>query len=124
MQRLAPLNHESSIAGQTRTSLHLGRVFAANRVPALPILRWSMPTADVFHASNLILHPPKRLKLTATIYDMTCRLMPEVHTAANIQADENLTRNVFKRASRLIAISENSRQDAVRLLTWTPSGSK
>jgi glycosyltransferase involved in cell wall biosynthesis len=116
LTRLGPLNHESSIAGQARTCLHLGRVSAANRVPALPILRWSMPAADVFHASNLILHPPKRLKLTATIYDMTCRLMPEVHTAANIQADENLTRYVFKRASRLIAISENSRQDAVRLL--------
>jgi glycosyltransferase involved in cell wall biosynthesis len=116
LTRLGPLYHESSIAGRARTYLHLGCVFAANRAPALPVLRWSMPAADVFHVSNQIRHPPKRLKLTATIYDMTCRLMPELHTAANIQADENFARNVLARASRLIAISENSRQDAVRLL--------
>jgi alpha-1,3-rhamnosyl/mannosyltransferase len=116
LTRLGPLNHESSIAGEARTYLHLGRVFAANTVPWLPLLRWTMPSADVFHVSNQIRNPPKGLKLTATIYDMTCRLMPELHTAANIQADENLARNVLARAERLIAISENSRQDAARLL--------
>jgi glycosyltransferase involved in cell wall biosynthesis len=115
LARLGPLSHEDSITGRARTYLHLGRVFAANRAPALPVLRWTMPTADVFHVSNQIRHPPKRLKLTATIYDMTTRLMPELHTAANIQADEKVARNVFARASRLIAISENSRQDAARL---------
>jgi glycosyltransferase involved in cell wall biosynthesis len=116
LARLGPLNHESSIASRARTYLHLGRVFAANRVPALPVLRWTMPAADVFHVSNQIRQPPKGLKLTATIYDMTCRLMPELHTQANIQADESLAKNVLARADRLIAISENSRQDAARLL--------
>jgi glycosyltransferase involved in cell wall biosynthesis len=116
LTRLGPLNHESSIAGRTRTVLHLGRVFAANAAPSLPLLRWTMPGADVFHVSNQIRHPPKGLKLTATVYDMTCRLMPELHTAANIQADESLAKNVLGKASRLIAISENSRQDAARLL--------
>jgi glycosyltransferase involved in cell wall biosynthesis len=113
---LGPLHHERSIAGAARTYLHLGRVFAANAAPSLPLLRWTMPKADVFHVSNQIRFPPKGVKLTATIYDMTCRLMPELHTAANIQADENLARNVLARADRLIAISENSRQDAARLL--------
>ncbi len=42
--------------------------------------------------------------------------MPELHTEANIQADESLAKNVLARADRLIAISENSRQDAARLL--------
>jgi len=116
LARLGPLNHEGSITGAARTYLHLGRVFAANRVPALPLLRWTMPAADVFHVSNQIRFPPKGRKLTATIYDMTCRLMPELHTAANIQADESLAKNVLARADRLIAISENSRQDAARLL--------
>jgi glycosyltransferase involved in cell wall biosynthesis len=113
---LGPLHHERSIAGAARTYLHLGRVFAANAAPALPLLRWTMPKADVFHVSNQIRFPPKGVKLTATIYDMTCRLMPELHTAANIQADESLAENVLARADRLIAISENSRQDAARLL--------
>ena len=113
---LGPLNHERSIAGSARTYMHLGRVFAANAVPSLPLLRWTMPKADVFHVSNQIRYPPKGVKLTATIYDMTVRLMPELHTAANIQADESLAKNVLARADRLIAISENSRQDAARLL--------
>src|SRR3984885_14728415 len=47
---------------------------------------------------------------------MTCRWIPELHPAANIQADESLAKNVLGRADRLIAISENSRQDAARLL--------
>ena len=113
---LGPLNHERSITGAVRTYLHLGCVFASNAAPSLPLLRWTMPAADVFHVSNQIRFPPKGVKLTATIYDMTCRLMPELHTAANIQADESLAKNVLSRADRLIAISENSRQDAARLL--------
>ena len=113
---LGPLNHERSIAGSARTYMHLGRVFASNAVPMLPLLRWTMPKSDVFHVSNQIRYPPKGVKLTATIYDMTVRLMPELHTAANIQADESLAKNVLGRADRLIAISENSRQDAARLL--------
>ena len=89
---LPALDHERSIAGPARTFFHLGRVFAANAVPSLPLLRWTMPRADVFHISNQIRFPPKGVKLTATIYDMTVRLMPELHTAANIQADENLAK--------------------------------
>jgi glycosyltransferase involved in cell wall biosynthesis len=120
LARLGSLNHEHSIAGSALTYLHLGRVFAANAAPALPLLRWSMPKADVFHVSNQIRFPPKGVKLTATIYDMTCRLMPELHTAANILADENLAKNVLARADRLIAISQNSRQDAARLAGLDP----
>jgi glycosyltransferase involved in cell wall biosynthesis len=117
---LGALDHERSIASDFKTYLHLGRIFAANAVPWLPLLRWTMPRADVFHVSNMIRFPPKGVKLTATIYDMTCRLMPELHTAANIQADESLAKNVLGRADRLIAISENSRQDAARLLGLDP----
>jgi glycosyltransferase involved in cell wall biosynthesis len=117
---LGPLNHERSIIGAVPTYVHLARVFAANAAPSLPLLRWTMPKADVFHVSNQIRFPPKGVKLTATIYDMTCRLMPELHTAANIQADESLAKNVLARAHRLIAISENSRQDAARLLGLDP----
>jgi glycosyltransferase involved in cell wall biosynthesis len=112
---LSPLNHERSMGSSMQTYLHLGRVFAANALPALPLLHWTMPKADVFHVSNQIRFPPKDVKLTATIYDMTCRLMPELHTAANIRADESLAKNVLGRADRLIAISENTKADAVRL---------
>ncbi|MGP0075083.1 MAG: glycosyltransferase family 4 protein [Bryobacteraceae bacterium] len=113
---LGPLDHERSIAGRARTFLHLGRVFASNRAPSLPLLRWTMPKADVFHVSNQIRFPPRGVKLTATLYDMTVRLMPEFHTSANIQADEYLAKHILARADRLIAISENTKRDAARLL--------
>ena len=116
LNNLAALNHEGSILSPARTYSQLGMLYAANRLPVFPLLDWMIPKVDVFHASNLVRHPPTKTRLTATIYDMTCRLMPELHTPANIQADESLVKNVISRADGLIAISENSRQDAVRLL--------
>jgi glycosyltransferase involved in cell wall biosynthesis len=121
LEKLLPLDHERSVAGARATYFHLGRVFFANRLPALPLIAWSIPKADVFHASNLIRFPPQRSKLTATIYDMTCRLMPELHTDANLRADENFTKQVLVRAAGLIAISENTKRDAVRLLGIDPA---
>ena len=95
-------------------------LYAANRLEAVPLLDFVIPKVDVFHASNQVRSPPRKTRLTATIYDMTCRLMPELHTADNIRADESLVKNVISRADGLIAISENSRQDAVRLLGLNP----
>jgi glycosyltransferase involved in cell wall biosynthesis len=82
--------------------------------------RWIIGRADVFHVSNQIRNFPKKIKLTATIYDLTCRLMPELHTAANIRADESLAKNILQKADGLIAISENTRADAIRLLDLDP----
>jgi alpha-1,3-rhamnosyl/mannosyltransferase len=82
--------------------------------------RWIIGKADVFHLSNQIRNPPKKTKLTATIYDLTCRLMPELHTAANIRADESLAKNILQKADGLIAISENTRADAIQLLDLDP----
>jgi glycosyltransferase involved in cell wall biosynthesis len=116
LTRLGPLDHERSILGPARTQFHLARVYLANVAPILPVLQWTMPKADVFHVSNQIRNPPRNIQLTATLYDMTTRLLPELHTAANLRADESLAKNVFRRAAGLISISENTRQDAVRLL--------
>lgn len=75
---------------------------------------------EIFHASNQIHHAPRGPRLTATIYDMTCRLMPQFHTLANIQADRRFEDSVLRRADGLIAISENTRRDAIRLLGIAP----
>ena len=112
MDDLPALHHERSVLGAARTTAHLGRVFLAN-LGALPLL---LPRADVFHVSNQVRNPPRNRRLTATLYDFTVRLMPELHTEANRKADESLARNVLQRAAGLIAISEHTRQDAVRLL--------
>ena len=75
---------------------------------------------EIFHASNQIHHAPRGPRLTATVYDMTCRLMPQFHTLANIQADRRFEDSVLRRADGLIAISENTRRDAIRLLGIAP----
>jgi alpha-1,3-rhamnosyl/mannosyltransferase len=51
---------------------------------------------------------------------MTCWLMPELHTEANIRADLQFAERVVRHADRLIAISESTRRDAIRLLDLPP----
>jgi glycosyltransferase involved in cell wall biosynthesis len=113
MDRLGPLNHNRSVTGRGRTVCGLAALGLTNRLP-FPVLDW-LTRADVFHVSNLLRRPPHRPRVTATIYDMTCRLMPEMHAAANVRADRELE-EVFRRADGLIAISESTKRDAVRLL--------
>jgi glycosyltransferase involved in cell wall biosynthesis len=117
---LTALNHERSMVSPARTVYQLGMLYTANRLHALPLMDWAIGKTDVFHASNQVRNPPRKTRLTATIYDLTCRLMPELHTEANIRADESLVENLISRAHGLIAISENSRQDALRLLKLAP----
>lgn len=119
IDNLSALDHERSMVSPARTIYQLGMLYAANRAP-LPVLDWAIPRVDVFHASNQVRNPPRKTRLTATIYDLTCRLMPELHTADNIRADQSLVENLISRADGLIAISENSRQDAVRELKLAP----
>jgi len=45
--------------------------------------------------------------------------MPELHLAANRRADSQLADNL-RRAHRIIAVSEATRQDAIRLLHIPP----
>src|SRR5580698_10307233 len=85
-----------------------------------PPLDWLIGEADIFHATNLLRRAPRRAKLTATIHDLTCWLMPEVHTPGNVKADRQFADNILRRADGLIAVSENTRRDAIRLLGIAP----
>jgi alpha-1,3-rhamnosyl/mannosyltransferase len=107
--------------GPTRTYSQLGLVYLANLQGNLPLLNWMTPKIDVFHASNMVRNPPRKARLTATIHDLTTHLMPELHTPANIQADQGFADKVLKRAAGVIAVSESTRQDAIRLLGLDPA---
>src|ERR1043165_4670615 len=111
--QLGDLNHESSQVSRLHTLWSLG-LFHFFNLPANPAVNWTR-RADVFHCSKL-LNPPRRPKLTATIYDLTCWTMPQFHTPSNIAWERSFAERVWKRAEGLIAISEHSRQDAIRLL--------
>jgi len=108
-----PLNHETSQAGPLRTWLSLA-LFHFFNLPGNPTLDW-FERADVFHCSRLG-NPPRRPRLTATLHDLTCWTMPRFHTSANVAAERRMADSVWKRAAGLIAVSANTRDEAVRLL--------
>jgi alpha-1,3-rhamnosyl/mannosyltransferase len=113
-----PLNHEGSMAGFWRTYSGLAALALSNHT-SMPVLDSLAGNADIFHASVLVRRPPRRPLLTTTLHDLSSWVMPEVHTAANRQADEQLADTV-RRAHGVIAVSESTRQDAIRLLRVPP----
>jgi len=116
---LGTFAHERSVLTPAATIPRLGLLYAANVCP-FPFLNWLTPASDIFHASHQVLHPPRKTRMTATIYDVTCWLMPEVHAAVNVKAADRIANAVFRPASGLIAISECTRDDAVRVLGLPP----
>ena len=107
------LNHESSQVGPLHTWVSLA-LFHFFNLPGNPALDW-VERADIFHCSRLR-NPPRRPRLTATLYDLTCWIMPEFHTPANVAAERRMAETVWKRAHGLIAISSNTRDEAVARL--------
>jgi len=117
--RASKLNHEASPLSAWSTALRLGLVYGVNRLGP-SALDAALGQTDVFHASNLVRYAPRRAKLTATIHDLTAFLMPELHTAATVRADRFFAERILKRAEGLIAVSENTRRDAIRMLGIAP----
>jgi alpha-1,3-rhamnosyl/mannosyltransferase len=116
---LGGLDHEASALSRPATMARLGLIKAMNET-GVPPLDWLIRGADIFHATNLLRRHPRTAKLTATIHDLTCWLMPEVHTPGNVKADREFAEAILQRADGLIAVSENTRQDAIRLLGVPP----
>jgi glycosyltransferase involved in cell wall biosynthesis len=111
------LDHETSSLSRFSTLARIGALYLSRSTPLLDLM---LAGSDVFHSSNQVRRAPRGVKLTATIHDLTCWLMPELHTEANVRADRTFAQNILRRADRLIAVSENTRQDAIRLLGIAP----
>jgi glycosyltransferase involved in cell wall biosynthesis len=107
------LDHESSTVSRAGTIARIGVLYLSRSSPLLDLV---LSGSEVFHASNQVRRAPRGVKLTATIHDLTCWLMPELHTAANVRADKTFADSILRRADRLIAVSENTRQDAIKVL--------
>jgi len=111
------LDHEASTLTKWQTLPRLALLYAAR---GSRVLDWTLGGSDVFHASNQVRRAPRGVKLTATIHDLTCWLLPQFHTEGNLRADRTFADQILKRADGLIAVSENTRQDAIRLLGIAP----
>jgi glycosyltransferase involved in cell wall biosynthesis len=116
---VGPLDHEASALSRPATMARLALIKSMNET-GFPPLDWLIRGADIFHATNLLRRRPHRSKLTATIHDLTCWLMPELHTPGNVKADREFAEAILCRADGLIAVSENTRQDAIRMLGISP----
>jgi alpha-1,3-rhamnosyl/mannosyltransferase len=112
---IGELNHAASVYGPFGTIPRLGMLAFLN-LPGNPCMDAVTRGVDVFHASNMVRNPPARTAITATIHDLTCRIMPEFHTSANIRADEYYAERILVPARGIIAVSESSKRDAVREL--------
>jgi alpha-1,3-rhamnosyl/mannosyltransferase len=109
------LRHDGSIFPFLGTYRRLAVLYGVN-ILGSSALDLCTQGADIFHASNQMHHAPRKSKLTATVFDLTCTKMPEVHTAANVKADRRYTEQILRKADGLIAISEATRQDAIEIL--------
>jgi alpha-1,3-rhamnosyl/mannosyltransferase len=113
------LDHDSGVeSGVPNWRLFL--VAAMNLRALHPFARALVPRADVLHGSPQLRIAPRTRILTSHIHDLTCWLMPEFHTAANVKAARQMAENVWRRADGLIAVSDSAKEDAVRLLGLNP----
>jgi glycosyltransferase involved in cell wall biosynthesis len=108
-------DHERSPLPYLSTLLRIAALHFGN-IPNNPAWNLLGKSTDVFHCSNQCKNPPANAILTATVHDMTCWLTPDFHSAANVRADAFYAKRVLKRAQALIAVSENSRRDAIQVL--------
>lgn len=115
---LGALTHESSVMSFIHTAPRIAWLLASNHLAMAR--RIAAGDARVFHVTNQVHGGVKGKALTATVHDMTCWLMPEFHTPGNITADKRFAERILTQADGLIAVSENTRQDAIRLLNLNP----
>jgi alpha-1,3-rhamnosyl/mannosyltransferase len=81
-----------------------------------PLIGLSVFGADVFHASQHVANLPMGMKITATIFDMSCWICPQYHTAKNVAATRRYGEKILKACNGLIAISAHARRDAMEIL--------
>ena len=112
---LPELDHRRSLAGRAGTLARLVFENVAN-IRHNRLLDMVLSDANLFHASQHNANPPRRIAVTATVFDATCWLFPETHTPANVAATKLYAERVLRRADGLIAISENTRKDAIDIL--------
>jgi len=119
LDNLGALDHQGSPLGAAATVARIALIQSLKLFGA-PLLDAALGRTDVFHASNQVRCAPRRAKLTATVHDLTCWLMPAMHTPGNLRADQQFADRVLRRAEALIAVSENTRQDAIKILGIQP----
>ena len=115
-ENLNELLHEGGVQMYPRQILTL---LSLNRLPAF-FTGMLAPKSDIFHISNLLHKYPAASRLSATLHDLTPWILPDCHTPAMVAADKAFASRILRRAAGVIAVSEHSKSDAVRILNLDP----
>lgn len=70
---------------------------------------------DIFHATDHLLPPLACCKSVFTLYDLTTIKYPQVHLPLNRRFSQLMLPHFLRRADKILAISECTRQDALAL---------
>jgi glycosyltransferase involved in cell wall biosynthesis len=108
------LNHQTSSEDRWATCWRLKLVGLSNL--STHLLDFAIGKTDLFHTSPHICRQPSGCKLTTTLYDMSCWLLPETHTPENVAATKRFADVIVKQADGVIALSNSTRNDALQIL--------
>lgn len=117
--RSVPLIHNRSALDPWATYRRLALLYAVNS-PGSPLLGCMTRRFDAFHITSQIRNVPRHTRITGTLHDMTCWIMPQVHTQANVGAELDFVDLLVRRSPGILAVSNNTKNDAVRLLKINP----
>jgi glycosyltransferase involved in cell wall biosynthesis len=78
--------------------------------------RW-LPRGDIFHGTDHLLPPLDKAGQVFTIHDLIFRLYPQYHLPLNRWFLALMLPKFMRRADAVIAVSENTRRDVVRLMS-------
>jgi glycosyltransferase involved in cell wall biosynthesis len=81
--------------------------------------RW-LPETDIFHATDHLLPPLRLSRSVFTIHDLIFRFYPEYHLPLNRIYLSLMLPRFMRRADAIIAVSESTRRDALRLMPISP----
>lgn len=80
-----------------------------------PNIELFIGSVDIFHCFNWFMPPQKFGKKVATVFDMTSTLFPDLHDKKTTQLDKLRFARIADIADLVLAISENSKLDFLRL---------
>ena len=85
----------------------------------IPMDTW-LPPCDLFHATEHLLPPLQRAGSVFTIHDLIFLRFPEYHLPLNRWYLSLMLPRFLRRADALIAVSENTKRDVVKLMQIPP----
>lgn len=115
MEEIGSLHHPGSTIQQLPTALRLAYVQFLNALGETA-MGAALRGSDVLHISNLLPTMPKKARVTTTLHDLTTWITPQYHTSHNVDNDQRVADQVLRKADAIIAVSNKTRDDAVRLL--------